>query len=106
MAKKAVKKTLKKKETGFVKAKNAEIVKAKKIVSPTKKLAEEPKATPTVPVVKVLEQPVEKVFKPVVYQGVKIVRVLDSGHTKTMKKVEGVDRNGNVLTLHVPAEIL
>lgn len=101
MVKKSVKKTSKKNPRVLVvNAKHAKIVKVKKSVSSTEKLER-----------KIIEKLIDKsepvkADAPVYYQDMKIVRVLDSGHTKTHKKCEGLDRNGNLLTLHVPKELL
>ena len=40
-----------------------------------------------------------------VYQGIRITRILDSGHNKTHFRCEGVDGNGNVLTMHVSRDL-
>lgn len=101
MAKKKLVKKTPKKDSGVVKVKHAKVVKEKKSVSPVKKVPEEvKKEEPVLPVNK------EPAVAPVFYQGIKIVRILDSGHNKTHKKCEGVDKNGNLLTLHVPQELL
>lgn len=57
--------------------------------------------TRSIPVVPVYKQP--GIVLPVlpVVEGVRIVKILEGGHTKTHFKCEGVDRNGNNLTLHV-----
>ena len=107
MAKKAVKKSVARKAHKVVKEK-VKATKVKKVevkVSEPEVKTSEPEERPTFVSIKV--EPVVVVERPVTvrYDNCEVVKILESGHTKTHFLCEVLDHNKNLMTVHVPRSL-